>query len=291
MKGKNAALAWSVIHSIGDIIEEKVLLKFNETAYLFWMNFATGIVTILFSIIGGVELTWLSFGVIIVYSIAIIGGDFCYVKAIQTLPIGLANLIDSGSLFIILICDILLGYIAPKLSFFFLFILFFLSIYIFSNETNKMKNEITNKKIDFKNIFILITSTIFYASEPYFIKLASSKGANELGINLTYYIVAIPIFYYLYKKDAQNKISLPKKEKKEFIKNMIILGIIYATTSFIYMLAFIGETPVLITLITKLQLFIVVLISVIRKTDKMNWKKTISLLMGVTSIVLMTLIS
>jgi len=136
MKGKNAALAWSVIHSIGDIIEEKVLLKFNETAYLFWMNFATGIVTILFSIIGGVELTWLSFGVIIVYSIAIIGGDFCYVKAIQTLPIGLANLIDSGSLFIILICDILLGYIAPKLSFFFLFIHFYhLSLFLIFFQT------------------------------------------------------------------------------------------------------------------------------------------------------------
>lgn len=57
------------------------------------------------------------------------------------------------------------------------------------------------------------------------------------------------------------------------------------------MLAYIGETPIIITLITKLQLFGVVLISVIRKTDKMNFKKTISLLVGVACIIGMTLLS
>ena len=226
MKGNKAALLWSLIHSIGDTLEEKVLLKFNEASYLFWMNLVTGIVTLIFSLIGGVEMTLLSFGVLIIYSIAIIGGDFCYVKAIQTLPIGLANLIDSGSLFIILLCDIILGYIAPKISFLILFLIFFLSIYVFSNETNKMKNEIKNKKIDLKNIFILITATIFYSSEPYFIKLASSKGANEFGINLIYYLVAIPVFYYLYHKEKMNLPTRKKKEKNTFIKYIIILGII-----------------------------------------------------------------
>jgi len=291
MKGNKAALLWSLIHSIGDTLEEKVLLKFNEASYLFWMNLVTGIVTLIFSLIGGVEMTLLSFGVLIIYSIAIIGGDFCYVKAIQTLPIGLANLIDSGSLFIILLCDIILGYIAPKISFLILFLIFFLSIYVFSNETNKMKNEIKNKKIDLKNIFILITATIFYSSEPYFIKLASSKGANEFGINLIYYLVAIPVFYYLYHKEKKNLPTRKKKEKNTFIKYIIILGIIYAITSLLYMLAFIGETPILITLITKLQLFFVVILSVIQKTDKMNYKKTLSLIVGVVCIILMTLIS
>lgn len=291
MRGNKSAFLWSIIHSVGDTIEEKVLLKFNEASYLFWMTLATGIVTLIFSLVGGVEMTLLSFGVLIVYSLAIIGGDFCYVKAIQTLPIGLANLIDSGSLFIILLCDIALGYIAPKISFLILFVIFFCSIYVFSNETNKMKNEIKNKKIDLKNIFILITATIFYSSEPYFIKLASSKGANEFGINLVYYLVAIPVFYYLYRKEKKNIPVLNKKEKKTFTKYIVILGIIYATTSLLYMLAFIGETPILITLITKLQLFFVVILSVIQKTDKMNFKKTISLIVGVLCIAFMTLLS
>ena len=38
MKGKNAAFSWSVIHSIGDTLEEKILLNFNEAKYLFWVN-------------------------------------------------------------------------------------------------------------------------------------------------------------------------------------------------------------------------------------------------------------
>jgi len=291
MKGKKAALSWSIIHSIGDTLEEKIILKYNENLYLFWMNLFTGMITILFAMIGGVEMSLLSFFVLVLYSLAIIGGDFCYVKAIQTLPIGLANLIDSGSIFIILICDICLGYIKPKLSFLFLFFLFFLSIYIFSYETNKMKENITNKKIDLKGIFILITSTIFYASEPYFIKIASSKGANEFGINLVYYLLAIPIFYILYHKSKKTIPTLTSKEKKSFFKQVGILSIIYAVTSLLYMFAYIGETPIIITLITKLQLFFVVIISVFRKTDKMNWKKVISLLIGVLSIALMSITS
>ena len=291
MKGKNAAVSWSIIHSFGDTLEEKILLKYNENQYLFWMTVVTGIFVALVSFIGGLELSFFSFLVCVFYSFAIIGGDICYIKAIQTIPIGLANLIDAGSIFIILICDIFLGYIKPQLNFLILFLLFFISIYVFSYETNKMKSQIKNKKIDLKNIFILITSTIFYASEPYFIKIASSKGANEYGINLVYYLVAIPFFYYLYQKDKKNMKPLKKKEKKEFQKLIFLTGIIYTITSILYMLAYIGETPIVITLLTKLQLFGVVIISVIRKTDKMNLKKVISLIVGILCIIGMTLLS
>lgn len=291
MHGKKAGFLWSVIHSVGDTLEEKVLLKFNETQYMFWMNLMTGIIVVFFSIFGGVEMSFISFLVLIVYTFAMVGGEFCYAKAIQTLPIGLANLIDSGSLFLILLCDIFLGYIKPKLSFLILFVIFFIAIYVFSYETNKMKSEIKNKKIDLKNIFVLITSTIFYASEPYFIKLASSKGANEFGINLVYYLLAVPIFYYLYTREKKNIPAIKGKEKKEFFGLIFLLGIIYAITSVLNMLAYIDATPILVTLIMKLQLFFVVIISVIRKTDKMNLKKIISLIVGVICIIWMTVIS
>ncbi|MCI8575906.1 MAG: EamA family transporter [Bacilli bacterium] len=291
MKGKLAAVSWSIIHSIGDTIEENILLKYNENQYLFWMTLVTGILTMIVALIGGIELSIISIFVTIIYSFAIIGGDICYIKAIQTLPIGLANLIDAGSIFIILICDIFLGYIKPNLIFLILFILFFISIYVFSYETNKMKGEITNKKIDLQNIFLLITSTIFYASEPYFIKIASSKGGNEYGINLIYYLVAIPFFYYLYQKDKKNIKPLKVSEKKHFQKLIFLVGIIYTITSLLYMLAYIGETPLIVTLLTKLQLFGVVIISVIRKTDKMNFKKVLSLIVGVLCIIGMTLLT
>lgn len=293
MSGKRSALLWSTIHSIGDTLEEKLLLKFNEAQYLFWVNFMIGIFVCIFSLFGSIEMSILSFLVIILYAFAMVGGDFCYAKAIQTLPIGLANLIDSGSLFLILLCDIFLGYIKPRLIFLILFAIFFVSIYVFSYETNKMKNEITSKKIDLKNIFILITSTIFYASEPYFLKLATSKGGNEYGINLVFYLVSIPIYYvlFLHEKKKGNVEKIEKKEKKTFFGNILLLGGIYSITTILSTLAYATGTPVIITLIMKLQLFMVVVISVIRKTDKMNWKKTISLLVGVLCIVLMTLMS
>lgn len=293
MKGKNAALLWSTIHSIGDTLEEKLLLKFNEAQYLFWVNLMIGIFVCIFSLFSSIEMSIISFFVIILYAFAMVGGDFCYAKAIQTLPIGLANLIDSGSLFLILLCDIFLGYIEPKLILLILFAIFFVSIYVFSYETNKMKNEITNKKIDLKNIFILITSTIFYASEPYFLKLATSKGGNEYGINLVFYLVAIPIYYALYRHEKK-KYGVEKiegKAKKTFIGNIILLGGIYSITTILSAVAYASGTPIIITLLMKLQLFIVVIISVFRKTDKMNLKKIISLIVGVICIAWMTFIS
>lgn len=293
MEGKKTAFLWSIFHSIGDSLEEKVLLKFNEAEYLFWVNLVIGIFVVIFSLFNNIEMSVISFFVIILYAFAMVGGDFCYAKAIQTLPIGLANLIDSGSLFIILLCDIFLGYIKPRLIFLILFTIFFIAIYVFSYETNKMKNEIINKKIDLKGIFILITSTIFYASEPYFLKLATSKGGNEFGINLVFYLIAIPIYYLLFCQERKrNKIEKKNKmAKKMFFKYILLLGFIYSITTILSAIAYVSGTPIIITLIMKLQLFIVVVISVIQKTDKMNLKKTISLLVGVICIILMTLIS
>lgn len=291
MRGKNAAFLWSIIHSIGDTIEEKILVKFNESQYLFYQSLIAGIIAILFCLFGKIEMSIVSFLVLVLYSLAMCGGDFCYVKAIQTLPLGLANLIDSGSLFLILLCDIFLGYIKPKLIFLILFCVFFVAIYIFSYETNKMKSEIKEKHIDLRNIFILITSTIFYASEPYFIKLATSKGANELGINLVSHLVVIPILFSLYLKEKKKIPALKKSQKKEFFWLTFLAGGIYAFTGLLNMLAYSQGTPILISLIMKLQLFFVVILSIISKTDKMNVKKTVSLLVGIICIALMTFIS
>ncbi|MCI8394383.1 MAG: EamA family transporter [Bacilli bacterium] len=288
MKGTKSAFLWSVLHSIGDAIEENILLKFNESEYLFWSNLVTGFMIVIFSLLGGIELSWISFIVLIFYAFAIIGGDFCYVKAIQTLPLGLANLIDAGSLFIILICDICLGYIKPNFLFFVLFGIFFCAVSVFTYETNRLKEEVINKKIDLKNICILITSTIFYASEPYFIKLANSKGANEYGINLVYYLIAVPVFFLLYQKEKRKIVPMTLSQKKYFWKNIFLLGSIYAFTSILYMLAYMDQTPIMITLIMKLQLFFVVIISVICKTDKMNWKKMLSLIIGVICLIWMS---
>lgn len=76
MKGKKAALSWSIIHSIGDSLEEQILLKYDENLYLFKINLITGIFVLIYSIFGGIEMSFLSFVVLIIYSLAIIGGGF-----------------------------------------------------------------------------------------------------------------------------------------------------------------------------------------------------------------------
>ncbi len=89
MQGKKSAIACSIINSIGNTVEEQVLTKFDESEYLFWSTLVIGIMTLIFSIFNPIEITPLSFGILIIYSIAMIGGDYCYVKALTTLPIGL----------------------------------------------------------------------------------------------------------------------------------------------------------------------------------------------------------
>lgn len=291
MLGKLLAFSWSILHSIGDTLEEKILIKYNDYQYMFFINLFGGFFSLIAILLFGIKLTFLSFIVLIFYALSVIGGDFCYVKAISHVPLGLANLVDSGVLFIILICDICLGYVKPNLIFLILFLIFFISVYIFSSETNKMKQDITVKKIDLKYIFVLITATIFYASEPYFLKLAGSKGANEPAEILMFYTTAITVFYFLYKKHKKDIKKLTKQDNKIFFKEIIILSMIYTTTRLLAMFAYASGTPSVIAIILKLQLFFIVIISVIRKTDKMNLKKTIALILGFVSILIMTLMS
>lgn len=283
MKGKVSAVLWNFIHSIADVIEEGILLKTNEITYFFFLNLVMFLFTLFFSCFFEIELTWISAGILVLYAVSFIGGDYCYAKAIPYVPLGLANLISSGSLFLILICDIILGYIDPKPIFFLLFFLFLGAILVFSLETNKMKGEITKKKIDLNYLLLLIISTVFYSAEPYFIKLANSKGANEWGINLISILVACiwwGINYAIHrskeKKESSNKVP---------IFPILGVGLLYTIASFLYMLAYIGESPLIISLILELQVFIVVIISTIQKTDKMNLKKTIALFLAVLSLV------
>ena len=110
---------------------------------------------------------------------------------------------------------------------------------------------------------------------------------------MIFYLVSLPIYYALFhheKKKYQLK-KIEKNDKKLFFGYIFILGLIYAITTILSTIAYASSTPVIVGLIMKLQLFIVVIISVVRKTDKMNVKKVISLLVGVVCIALMTFIS
>lgn len=288
MRQRGAAFLWDFINGIADVFEEKILLNFSEYKYMFWSNFVILGIGLLMGFIFGIEMTFFSFFVTILYSVSIIGGDVCYIKGIKNTTLSVANLLSSGTMFIILICDILLGYIKPNINFFILFIVYFISVFIFTRETDKMKSEITKKKIELKGVVYILISVIFYSAEPYFIKLATSKGANEFGMNILMSLIAVLFFYYQMRKIKEPKMY--KEKQKSFVLNIFFISILYAIADFLYLYAFKEGTPIVISLIINLQIFVVVLFSVIAKTDKFNLIKIISLLTSVGSVILMLLI-
>lgn len=291
MKGKQSGLLSTILYTISDFTLDKAVQKFDEYKISFIFLLVGGIFQVILAMFTGFELSFISFLVSLVYSFAMIAAYRCYLKAIDKLPISLVSLIESGDMFLILICDLALGYISPKPIFFVLFIIFFFAIYIFTKETEKMKDEIKTKKIDIKAVSILLISIIFYASEPYFIKLMSSKGANEVAINIMYACVAVPYFYYLYRKNKVNIQTENNSKKSYWILVAIFIGICSSIGDYFYMKAFVLETPIIIYLITKLKVFLLVLLAVITKSDKMNFKKFISLIIGMAAIIALTLIS
>lgn len=291
MKGKQSGFLSTILYTISDFTLDKAVQKFDEYKISFVFLLVGGIFQIILSFFVGFELSFISFLVSLVYSFAMISAYRCYLKAIEKLPISLVSLIESGDMFLILICDLALGYISPKPIFFILFIIFFFAIYIFTKETEKMKDEIKTKKIDIKAVSILIISIIFYASEPYFIKLMSSKGANEVAINVMYALVAVPYFYYLYRKNSKVEKTNKAKKNNKWILWALFIGVASSIGDYFYMNAFVLETPIIIYLINKLKVFLLVVLAVATKSDKMNLKKIISLLIGMTAIIVLTLIS
>ena len=108
---------------------------------------------------------------------------------------------------------------------------------------------------------------------------------NQGNDNLYYYIFKLSYYRNLGIKFHHNKIDVFFANAFLYLKEnpQVDSGIIYAFTGLLNMIAYQADTPILIALIMKMQLFIVVILSVIRKTDKMNLKKFLSLLVGIMS--------
>lgn len=291
MKGKASGFLSTICYTISDFTLDRVVQKYDEYKVSVLFLFIGGLFQLFIAFFTGFQLSFVSFLVCLVYTFAMIAAYRCYLKAIEKLPIGLVSLVESSDMFLILICDILLGYVRPNPLFLVLFFVFFLCVVIFTKETEKMKDEIVGKKIDIKAVFILIISIIFYASEPYFIKLMSSKGANEVAINLIYATIAVPYFYYLYRKHKSTQEKSSKLSDHRWIWLALFIGIVSGIGDFLYMRALTLEVPTIVYLINKVKVFFLVLLSVFFKSDKMNAKKMICLLVGMAMIFIMTMIS
>ena len=280
MNKRFSAVASSVFNSFCDFNLDVAINEYNMYKVLLYSSIISFLIQIIYSFFSGISITISSIPVILVYGLIILLGYMCYVKSLKCLPIGLIALLENSDLFIVLIIDIFLGNIKLSLKFIILFILFVFSVFWFTIETNNIeKNEM--KKIKYIGFVFIFLSILFYAIEPYIIKYAMKLGANEVAINFGYSFLAIPFFFFKCKKDDNLK-----SDDKRFINLMFIIGFCEA---FYYILGTIGymyESAVIVNIIGELRVFLLVILSVIFKLDKMNLKKFIATILGIISITL-----
>jgi len=280
MNKRITAVVSSVFNSFCDFSLDIAVNKYSVYKVLLYTSIISLFFQILYAFYSGISITIQAIPIILIYGLIILLGYLCYVNALKNIPIGLAALLENLDLFIVLIIDIVFGNLIITSKFIFLFVLFIISILWFTLETNKIKDEIKFKKIKFIGIIFILLSVLFYGIEPYVIKYANMLGANEVAINLGYSIVAIPFFFY----KSKNSDKLKGKDNKKFIYLVALIGLFEAIYYIFGTIGYIYETPIIINIIQEIRVFLLVVLSAVFKTDKINFKKAIAILLGMISI-------
>ena len=249
---------------------------------LFGTALGSFVIQLIYGIINGVLVTFSSLIFIIANGICILLGYVLYVQALKRLPVALTGLIESGSLFAYLLIDFVCGYLKINLWFLFLFAIFMLSIFIFSYDTYKQKDENKIKKIKMSGILILLCSMIFYGFEPYLIRFANNAGANEVAINFGYYFFAIPFFFIMMIK---NKTKESKNNYNNSIKLILLISLFEAIYSLFGTMGYVNEAAVINAIIQEIRVFLLFILSIVFGTDKLSLNKIIAIIMGILSVI------
>lgn len=287
MNKRITAVVSSISNSFCDFSLDIAVNKYSIYKILLYTSIISLFFQVLYAFYAGISVTVQAVPIILIRGLIVLLGYLCYVNALKNIPIGLAALLENLDLFIVLIIDILFGSLIITSKFIFLFILFIISVLWFTLETNKIKDEIKFKKIRFIGILFILLSVLFYAIEPYIIKYVNTLGANEVAINFGYSVVAIPFFFFKSKTFGGIKsfagIKRINNDKKNF-HLVVLIGLFEAIYYIFGTIGYIYETPIIVNIIQEIRVFLLVILSVIFKTDKMNLKKAIAILLGMISI-------
>jgi drug/metabolite transporter (DMT)-like permease len=257
--------------------------KYNMYKILLGTSIGAAILQLIYGISLGIKFTLSSLPFIFLCGLITLFGYLFYVYSLKKLPIVLISIIERGNIFFFLIIDMYLGYMKVTPYFILLFLIFILSVFMFSSESYKLKNRVKYKKVKLSGILIIFASMLLYLLEPYMIRLASSHGANEVAINLGYYLITIPYFTYMYKT---NKKESNGNGKKKNIWTYILLISLFESIYYIFgTMGYIEEAPIINIIIQELRVFILVILSVITHSDKLTPKKVIALIIGILAIV------
>ncbi len=282
MNKRVPAIISTVSNSFCDFTLDIAVNKYNMYFILFGTALGSFVIQLIYGIINGVSVTFPSLIFIIANGICMLLGYVLYVQALKRLPVALTGLIESGSLFAYLLIDFVCGYLKINLWFLFLFTMFMLSIFIFSYDTYKQKDENKIKKIKMSGILILLCSMLFYGFEPYLIRFASDVGANEVAINFGYYFFAIPFFFIMMKK---NKTKETKSNYSGSIKLIILISLFEAIYYLFGTMGYVNEAAVINAIIQEIRVFLLFILSIVFGTDKLSLNKIIAIIMGILSVI------
>jgi len=285
MNKRISAVISTISSSFCDFTLDIVVNKYNTSFILLWTTIGSFIIQLIYGCMVGISFTAESIIYVGIYGISMLLGYVFYVLALWRIPVALTALIESGSLFAFLIIDSICGYIDVNLWFCILFILFVFSIFLFSFDTFKFDGY-KIKKIKIVGILMLLVSMFFDGLEPYLIKFASNSGANEIAINMGYYLFAIPLFILIYikkRKETKKKIVLIKKY--EIIKYILLISIFEAIYYLFGTIGYINEAVVVNAVIQEIRVFLLFILSIIVGKDKLTLKNVIAIIMGMLSIV------
>lgn len=285
MNKKIYAFTSAIANTFCDFSLDIAINKYSIYKVLFYTSLISFFFQMLYATKVGMIFTINSIPIILFYGLAMFFGYLFYVKSLKCIPIGFAGLLENLDLFLVFIIDIILGYLVLDLKFMILFIIFLISVIWFGIETNNQKEEIKLKELKWIGVVYLILSVLFYTSEPYLIKIANNTGANEVAINLGYSIIAIPYFYIKSRKEKGKSEKLSKKG----ILLCIVIGLLEGVYYICGTIGFIYETPLIVNIIEELRVFLLILLSAIFKMDKLNLKKIIAMIIGITSVILLAL--
>ena len=281
MNKRVPAIISTVSNSFCDFTLDIAVNKYNMYFILFGTALGSFVIQLIYGIINGVSVTFSSLIFIIVNGICMLLGYILYVQALKRLPVALTGLIESGSLFAYLLIDFVFGYLKINLWFLFLFAMFMLSIFIFSYDTYKQKDENKIKKIKMSGILILLCSMLFYGFEPYLIRFASDVGANEVAINFGYYFFAIPFFFIMMK---MNKTKESKNNYSGSIKLILLISLFEAIYYLFGTMGYVNEAAVINAIIHEIRVFLLFILSIVFGTDKLSLNKIIAIIMGILSV-------
>lgn len=282
MNKRVPAIISTVSNSFCDFTLDIAVNKYNMYFILFGTALGSFVIQLIYGIINGVSVTFPSLIFIIANGICMLLGYVLYVQALKRLPVALTGLIESGSLFAYLLIDFVCGYLKINLWFLFLFTMFMLSIFIFSYDTYKQKDENKIKKIKMSGILILLCSMLFYGFEPYLIRFASDVGANEVAINFGYYFFAIPFFFIMMIK---NKTKEPKNNYSGSIKLIFLISLFEAVYYLFGTMGYVNEAAVINAIIQEIRVFLLFILSIVFGTDKLSLSKIIAIIMGILSVI------